>query len=141
MAFFPDLSPYSYGRSEPHPNILNTGWLSDEHHFIRGSVSYPFLMALTRMAETPTNLYRGLHTCEFCQPPADIIAADERYYDVWASARSGNGEIRVSGPGGIIYVAPTLIVHYITEHQYRPPQQFIDAVISQHESSPNSRSA
>ncbi|MCL4871188.1 MAG: hypothetical protein KJ063_19685 [Anaerolineae bacterium] len=41
----------------------------------------------------------------------------------------GLGEIRVIG-GDDIFAAPTLIYHYITEHNYRPPDPFIHAVLN-----------
>lgn len=39
----------------------------------------------------------------------------------------GNGEIRV-GSDGITYAAPVLIVHYIKDHGYLPPAQFLEAI-------------
>jgi hypothetical protein len=40
----------------------------------------------------------------------------------------GDAEIRVGGENGIVYAAPTLICHYIHEHGYRPPDEFLAAV-------------
>jgi hypothetical protein len=37
-------------------------------------------------------------------------------------------EVWVPAEGGIIYSAPNLIHHYITEHSYRPPMAFLDAL-------------
>jgi hypothetical protein len=45
----------------------------------------------------------------------------------WAEQREGNGEIWVPGDD-VIYAAPVLIVHYIEEHGYLPPPQFLKAV-------------
>jgi hypothetical protein len=42
---------------------------------------------------------------------------------------TGNGEIRVRAANGITYVAPVLVLHYVVEHGYLPPQEFIEAVI------------
>lgn len=47
--------------------------------------------------------------------------------------RSGNGEIRVHTPSGAVYCAPALVSHYVAEHQYQPPDEFIGAVIRQRE--------
>jgi hypothetical protein len=127
MAFFPDLSPYCYDDLEPRPAILNVGWLSKDHPFTRGSVPDAFLSALRRLAESPTELYRGKHPCEFCVPPDQLRSGDERFN--WSWERAGNGEIRVPGDSGITYAAPVLIVHYVSEHQYQPPQEFIEAVL------------
>ena len=45
----------------------------------------------------------------------------------WAEQRWSNGEIRVVKEG-LTFAAPVLIVHYIEEHGYLPPAQFIEAV-------------
>jgi hypothetical protein len=42
----------------------------------------------------------------------------------------GNGEIRVAGSDGVVYVAPVLVAHYVEVHSYRPPEGFIRAVVS-----------
>ena len=40
----------------------------------------------------------------------------------------GNGEIHVPGKDHLIYVAPRLVVHYVTKHNYMPPAEYISAV-------------
>jgi hypothetical protein len=32
--------------------------------------------------------------------------------------------------GSIVYMAPRLVLHYIVEHRYRPPDEFVEAVVS-----------
>jgi hypothetical protein len=44
--------------------------------------------------------------------------------------RIGTAEIRVFGPMGAIYAAPTLIYHYVAEHHYKPPAEFVHAAIT-----------
>jgi hypothetical protein len=41
----------------------------------------------------------------------------------------GTAEIRVFG-NGRIYTAPDMIYHYITLHEYQPPDEFIAAVLA-----------
>ncbi|MGQ9547616.1 MAG: DUF7919 family protein, partial [Roseiflexus sp.] len=41
---------------------------------------------------------------------------------------TNNGEIWILD-GNIVYSAPVMIYHYVTIHNYRPPQVFIDAVM------------
>lgn len=41
----------------------------------------------------------------------------------------GSGEIRVKGIN-CVYAAPVMIYHYVRVHGYKPPQEFIEAVIS-----------
>jgi len=126
MAYFKDLSPYEYF-PEAH-NVLNVGWLSRDHQFPRGPVPLAFVDELQRFSEIDV-LTRGHHVCEFCLPPADVIAMDARYLAVWEYFRSGNGEIRVVAADGVVYSAPHLLLHYISEHQYQPPHEFIEAVL------------
>jgi hypothetical protein len=40
----------------------------------------------------------------------------------------GSGEIRVPGDRKV-YAAPILIHHYVEAHGYKPPEEFIEAVI------------
>ena len=40
------------------------------------------------------------------------------------------GEFHVQAKDGTIYSAPTLILHYIDEHNYLPPEGFIDALLA-----------
>ena len=72
----------------------------------------------------------GVHECEFCRAPEDLIQLGRECRSVWRMARSGNGEIRVCSRLGVTYVAPALVWHYVAEHQYQPPQEFIEAVLS-----------
>ena len=44
--------------------------------------------------------------------------------------RIGTAEIRVFGPHGAIYAAPTLIYHYVAEHHYKPPAEFVHAALT-----------
>ena len=130
MAYFAELSPYEY-----HPGLsggLNVGWLSAEQPFRRGSVSLAFAHELTVLAQGKVEkLTRGVHVCDLCQAPADVIEADARYEEVWEMFRRGNGELHVKSEFGIVYCAPLLIVHYVAEHQYQPPDLFVEAVLFQ----------
>jgi hypothetical protein len=111
MAYFKDLSPYEYFPGES--DTLNVGWLSRDHGFPRGPVSLAFVDELHRFSKTDV-ITRGHHVCEFCDPPVDVIASDERYRGVWEYFRSGNGEIRIVAVDGVVYSAPSLMLHYIS---------------------------
>ena len=126
--YFADLTPNVYGRTEPHPTILNVGWLSADHSLPRGAVDDQFVAALRRLTDRPLNLYRGSHLCEFCPRPPTILSPGGLPMVNAPPGTRGNGEIRVH-PKGITYVAPTLIFHYVSVHGYRPLEPFIDAVI------------
>lgn len=125
--YFEDLSPYEYGRRAPNPAIVNIGWLSGDHAYQTGDVPPELLEAVRRLVASPVNLYRGVHTCEFCPSPARTPNGAPQWPPV--PGTTGNGEIRIRGREGRTYVAPVLVLHYIEAHRYRPPDVFIAAVL------------
>jgi len=58
--------------------------------------------------------------------PADEVPTIRRGQE---TLEVGFAEIRVFGRNGKIYAAPNLIYHYVTAHSYRPPDEFIQAVL------------
>lgn len=128
MAYFDDLTPYTYGAADPDPTILNVGWLSNSHDFEKRAPNQDFVAALRKLVATPVNLYRGRHYCEFCPQPQFSRAATEVVSVIETDCAWGNGEIRVKGGEDVTYVAPTLILHYVEEHDYAPPEVFVRAV-------------
>ena len=128
--FFADLTPYEYGYEMPRSNILNVGWLSRGHVFPEGAVPEGFINALRRLVRSPENLYRGYHSCEFCPDPPLVVSSTGRRVITPPGDTMGNGEIRVAGSAGVVYVAPVLVAHYVEVHNYCPPEEFVVAVIS-----------
>ncbi len=129
MAHFEDLTPSSYGGGEQDENVLNVGWFSANESFRKGELTERFILELSKLVEEPVNLYRGVHYCEFCPPPEFEKIPDRIISRVVKYCPNGNGEIRVNGRSGIIYVAPVLIYHYVKEHGYLPPKEFVNAVL------------
>jgi hypothetical protein len=135
VAYFPDLAPYAYGHG-PHPGVIHVGWLDGEHPFSKGPVERWLVEKMKTLAVNPVALHRGQHICEVCVQPGDLertrlpdrVVLDPNCSWVrWAEQRWGNGEIRVAGDG-VVFAAPVLIVHYIEERDYLPPDQFLKAV-------------
>ena len=135
MAYFPDLAPYAYGR-RAHPGVVHVGWLGGSHAFPKGPVESRLIKTMKLFAEQPVERYRGVHLCELCVAPLDlettivpnrVVIDPNCSWAKWASQRSGNGEIRVAS-SGVTFAAPVLIVHYIEEHCYLPPAQFLKAI-------------
>lgn len=129
MAYYPDLSQYQYGaaRDGAEPD-LNVGWLSHDHPYPIRSPEGRFVDALLRCCLRPARLYRGYHTCDLgCEQSDDyeMLALD---YD-GRKIMLGNGEVRVRGPDGQYYAAPTLVAHYVAVHRYAPPAPFVDGVL------------
>ncbi|HXF13217.1 MAG TPA: hypothetical protein VN517_08680 [Terriglobales bacterium] len=124
MAYIPDLEPYTYHpdqRKQPDPKLLAIGWLDPSVPYRKGTVEQEVVKALVELKRRPVNLTRGFHMCPYCKYDAPVNPF------VYPNRR-GNGEIRVSGESGIVYASPVLICHYIEEHEYLPPMQFLAAV-------------
>jgi hypothetical protein len=71
----------------------------------------------------------GSHTCGVC--PRSLPQKGYYHPFVWKGRQTqlyGHGHYLVRH-GRSIFVCPALILHYIVDHQYRPPDAFIDAVI------------
>jgi hypothetical protein len=134
MTYIPDLSLYAYGH-DSHTGVVHVGWLDSIHLYLKGAVDARLIEKMKFLASNPVELYRGVHICELCVEPPDLVQTllPNRMIDPncswmqWARQRSSNGEIRVSGEG-LVFAAPLLIVHYIETHSYLPPSQFLKAV-------------
>lgn len=130
---FADLSPYTYATNSRRPLVdeapqsLNIGWLATEYPYTQGDVADDFMARLWTFCHTPVNLMRGFHECDLC---ADPTLAYLKAHRGGEEIGMGNGEIWVFGDDGKVYVAPTLIYHYIAQHHYQPPKQFIRAVLA-----------
>jgi hypothetical protein len=113
MAFYPDLSPYEYALDEP-AGTVNLGWLEPSQPYPTGQTPQAFRARLLDLCRRPVNLTVGYHACPFC--PAG------------QPAPRGSGEIRVPG-NARVYAAPALIHHYVEAHGYKPPEEFVQAVL------------
>jgi len=125
VAYFRDLTPYSYYHdccAAPEDRVLNVGWLSESVDFKKGRLDGRLLEKLLRLCNRPVNQMRGLHACPFCGKfPIRIPFGDKEIL-------LGSAEIRVPGGKGIVFAAPTLIYHYIRDHDYMPPDDFVNAI-------------
>lgn len=117
MSYFKDLTPFEYGPHEcpAGAEVVNVGWLGCRVE-TEGSTPVGFFAKLKHLVDTTLNTrYRGMHCCEICNKVPG----------------PANGQIQVQGEGNRWYVAPAMIAHYVADHNYRPPQEFIDAVMKE----------
>lgn len=126
MTYYADLTRYEFlgGLLGDHviDNALNVGWLSGQIVYTEGNTSKEFQGRLLKFCNGVVNPTRGWHSCEFCPPTA--------YDPVRGNPLEpfGTAEIRVFYKDNT-YAAPNLIYHYVTEHNYKPPEEFIEAVL------------
>ncbi len=131
MAYYPDLTSYEYCWDGPL-DARNVGWLSREFPFNQGKTTAEFCTKLRNFCldKYLVRLFRGYHACEFCNVNDEQWAAEsaDRFGAEAHLAGIGCGEIRVAGETAV-YAAPALILHYVLEHSYLPPEPFIHAVL------------
>src|SRR5262249_33821693 len=126
MAYYADLTQYTYHDSEFYrPGTKNIGWLSAGHEFEKTEPSEEVLEALWNFCRVSVAQMRGGHLCACCPPP-ELLGTERR----GETLLLGTSEIRVFSESGEIYAAPTLIYHYVKEHHYQPPAQFVRALIA-----------
>ncbi|WP_456106203.1 DUF7919 family protein [Pyxidicoccus xibeiensis] len=98
------------------PGVRSVGWLDVAHEFPTGSVAPEYIEALKRHVRTawaPVAL-AGPHFCQFC--PKGVRTGAAR--NVWIPSAEH------------LFIAPEMVVHYITAHGYCPPAPFLDAVLA-----------
>ena len=125
--YFADLSPYGYfprANAEDQPPVLNVGWLDAEHTYQTGDVPDVFLERLWEYCRIRVEATRGLHECELCPKPEPGWQVTRAAETLWL----GSAEIRVFAEGAV-FAAPNLVYHYVVDHHYLPPDEFVRAVL------------
>lgn len=131
MAYYEDLTNYEYldsryGLDESY-RVLNIGWIDGLHEFNRGNISDKLISSLWEYIIVPVNRTRGLHQDCVLDGQNKTFVAKFRKNTI----KLGDSEIRViDEQNKVVYASPNLILHYIINHHYCPPQCFIDAVMN-----------
>jgi len=129
--YFKDLTPVKYCTDYHCGDALQVGWLSIEYEFPRGDTPEEFRRVLRLLSAESVNQCMGWHDCEFCETPPRKSFFSSRAPTRTNFALKGNGEIHVpAAQGNIVYVAPQLVAHYVEEHCYLPPNEFVEAVLA-----------
>ncbi len=122
MTEYKDFSRYKYW-STLFCVAKNIGWLG-EGDFNTGKVDFAFIEKLEAFCCYRVNLTRGFQECPFCGA-SGLAITNQKGNKIYI----GDAEIRVKSKKGRIFAAPTLIIHYVKEHSYLPPQEFIEAIM------------
>src|SRR5262245_26583431 len=119
MTFFADLGTLTMVAGGPHVRAI--GWLDPAFAFPTGMPTRGFPERLSEFVSASKasidisvafGLFLGGHHCELCR--------DHRAY----------GVVNIGVPcGDVIFIAPELIAHYVADHQYLPPDEFVTALI------------
>jgi hypothetical protein len=124
--YFADLTPYQYMISQPLPQVLNIGWLSPDYPYATGDCD-PDVSRLLEVHHEAlwANQTRGYNGCHFCPDPYVDPTLDNEH----GRFVLGSSELWVPTAGETIFAAPSLVIHYLREHGYSPPAEFVAAVL------------
>lgn len=104
--------------------VFNVGWLDNHIEYTQGNTPFELIERLFEILNSQgdflarVNQIRGVHTCNFCGA------------DKFQNSFIGSCELWIPGADGETYfAAPSLIIHYIQEHNYCPPKNFIESAL------------
>jgi hypothetical protein len=131
MTYYPDLARYDY-LPDTVPDgveLFTVGWLEPGHDFaVTEQEPDPVFWQnlITLAADHSVAATRSVHACRF----SHLFEADFQFGAVYGTRvlYLGSAEIRVVAADGRRLTAPTLVVHYVRDHGYRPPPEFVEAV-------------
>jgi len=125
--YFEDNTAYTHSSAGGRGNVVNIGWLDAAHPYPRGAVPHDFVRRLRLLCFNGSVRRRGWRRCNLCPSsapyPVVVVGDDTGAYSV------GDSGIRVPGNGGVLYAAPSVIIHYVQAHGYLPPEDFVQAVL------------
>lgn len=152
---YPDLSYYRVGFSEDSlqyvfPAVRCVGWLDAQLDYPQGSVPSTLSEKIreilfldihnaeakrqgtfdkTQAIQVHQHYMRGYpQPCPFCKKTITVEPIGLEHYLGGSEKVLGRNQICLPSEAGLFFAAPTLIYHYITEHQYLPPQEFLTAL-------------
>jgi hypothetical protein len=130
MAYFRDLDRCTYfdAYADPTFDLTAVGWLEASRGYERGAASAEFERQLFKLVENAWDpiRFRGRHACDLCSEGAVQIGSQMGGpIDVGAT----NLFVPKVGDTGL-FVAPSLILHYVIDHGYMPPPAFQTAVLA-----------
>jgi hypothetical protein len=104
--------------------LCAVGWLG-KPGFTTGQVSEDCIEALyiAHADHIIADSFQGWHICTFCGVSRPSISWRGQILNL-----SGQGHYLVQ-MDKIVFMAPELVLHYVLEHQYCPPQEFMQATI------------
>lgn len=122
---FGDLSAYEYHLfGLTLPGVVNVGWVDPRMSFSSGSVEPGLVEKLVLLrAKHPVNIMRGIRQCPSCLNEFETAAFGREELTL------GIAELWIPG-SKVIFAATDLIIHFITRHHYRPPNEFQSAAMA-----------
>ena len=134
--YFKDHTYYNYYVNKPLEMIINIGWLSNEHFYEMGETEPEFIEKLTEIIindyfyDYKFNRIRCNSSCKLCKESILQPYVDKKR-NALMDMPLGFCELLIpSQVNNQYYASPGLILHYIRDHYYKPPQEYIDSVMA-----------
>lgn len=126
MTHFPDLQRCTYFGAK-YRSLVAVGWLDKEHPFATGAIEQAAHERLKQFLVDHWEPFAaaGFHECNLCPRNtrlAPFVVNGKRY-----ALGSDNFFVPTATE---VFVAPSLLLHYIEAHGYCPPMAFQDAVLA-----------
>ena len=150
MAYFSDLSFYTYSNGDNARGTKNVGWLHAGHEFEKMAPTEETLDLLWSFCAVAVMPSRGGHPCDLCAPLQTVKTtrngvnlllgtSEIRVFSRKGDALTLRQRLREAESSGLIffqrsnvpydvYAAPSLIYHYVHAHHYKPPDEFLRAL-------------
>ncbi|MEM6818817.1 MAG: hypothetical protein AAF578_08495 [Pseudomonadota bacterium] len=124
-----DRSKYRNYLRTPVETVLNIGWLSSEQDYSKGQVDSAIIEKFAQILvqdgaiDVHVNWERSFDKCALSGK--ENVFASHGGRRVWL----GGSEVWLPAASGSEYFAsPSLVYHYMKNHQYLPPREFLDAI-------------
>lgn len=125
MAHYPDQARCDYLDCTEPEKLLAVGWLDPAKPFAQGAVHETVVKKLAELLVDPWQpaVAIGKHNCAFCRFTGGpgVFRLDH------CGIQLGASNVFVPADG-FLYLAPSLILHYIDSHCYAPLDDFQQAV-------------
>ena len=127
MSYFRDLELCRY-HSGPFDSsnwncpLLSIGWLERTEDYVQENFDHREIVKTISLLRNGFKRdfsgynFRGLHACSLCKNDEDLLLINS-YVNLFIPSES------------CVFVAPGAIDHYITEHMYKPPEEFLNALL------------
>jgi hypothetical protein len=111
--------------------VRRVGYLARKHSFTKGTTSAAFFDCLVALVEHPFGVFAGYHTCDigWCGLSLGLHQPQSTLRHKGRILGLGDTDILVPGDE-VVYLAPSLVLHYIRRHHYVPSPLFVKALLT-----------
>ncbi|MBB5020579.1 hypothetical protein HNQ59_003900 [Chitinivorax tropicus] len=154
LTFYRDDGSDTAGFVNVYPKVLNVGWLDRNYPYTKGDIPQKIIQKLKELTfldmKNSEDKKHGIfeknkaviihlmhmrgapYKCSLCGGEVGEITINPGGLDVYQGTQQmllGRSEMCIPDSGGdLFYSFPTMLYHYVVDHQYCPPADFLKAV-------------